>query len=116
MRGAGGTRARRRLEGTVKEGAACLSPGSGRGRPIPPVVLLKGLARSAGGPPAEPAPVFRHGIAPGEVADAAVPECPRSAGLGVLASGDFPLVTTEHSADGARIEPPSKWIAAGREP
>lgn len=77
--------------------------------------VLKGLARSAEGPPAKLAPVFRHGIAPGEVADAAVPEYLRSAGLDVLASGDLPLVTTERSGDGTRIELPSKWIVAGRQ-
>jgi hypothetical protein len=58
--------------------------------------------------------VFRHGIAPGEVADAAVPEYLRAAGLAVLASGELPLVTTEYSADGTRIELPSKWVVVGR--
>lgn len=77
--------------------------------------VLKGLARSAEGPPAKLAAVFRHGIAPGEVADAAVPEYLRSAGLDVLASGDLPLLTTERSADGTRTELPSKWIVAGRQ-
>ncbi|MFJ5532759.1 class I SAM-dependent methyltransferase [Streptomyces sp. NPDC093261] len=77
-------------------------------------IVLKGLAQGPGGPPAKLAPVFRHGIAPGEVADAAVPEYLRAAGLTVLASGELPLVTTEHTADGTRIELPSKWIVAGR--
>lgn len=77
--------------------------------------VLKGLAQSPGGPPAKLAPVFRHGIAPGAVADAAVPEYLRAAGLTVLASGELPLVTTEHTTDGTRIELPSKWIAAARE-
>jgi SAM-dependent methyltransferase len=31
-------------------------------------VILRGLAQGPGGPPAKLAPVFRHGIAPGEVA------------------------------------------------
>ncbi|MFE1798799.1 MULTISPECIES: class I SAM-dependent methyltransferase [unclassified Streptomyces] len=77
-------------------------------------VLLRDLARSPEGPPAKLAPVLRHGIAPGEVADAAVPEYLRAAGLGVVASGELPLVTTEHRADGSRIELPSLWMVVGR--
>ncbi|WP_369250227.1 class I SAM-dependent methyltransferase [Streptomyces sp. R41] len=77
-------------------------------------LVLRGLAQSAGGPPPKLAPVFRHGIAPGEVADAAVPEYLRAAGLTVVASGELPLVTTEYTADGSRIELPSKWLVAGR--
>ncbi|GAA5012780.1 class I SAM-dependent methyltransferase [Streptomyces siamensis] len=76
--------------------------------------VLRGLAQGADGPPAKLAPVFRHGIAPGEVADAAVPEYLRAAGLTVLANGELPLVTTECTADGTRIELPSKWLVAGR--
>lgn len=76
--------------------------------------VLRDLAQRAGGPPAKLAPIFRHGIAPGEVADAAVPEYLRSAGLTVLASGELPLVTTESTADGTRIELPSRWCVAGR--
>ncbi|MDR3082402.1 MAG: class I SAM-dependent methyltransferase [Streptomyces sp.] len=75
--------------------------------------VLRGLAQRPEGPPAKLAPVFGHGLAPGEVADAAVPEYLRTAGLTVLASGELPLVTTEHTADGTRIELPSKWIVAG---
>jgi hypothetical protein len=48
------------------------------------------------------------------VADAAVPEYLLAAGLAVLASGELPLVTTEFSADGTRIELPSKWVVVGR--
>ncbi|GGT07005.1 class I SAM-dependent methyltransferase [Streptomyces chromofuscus] len=77
-------------------------------------LVLRGLAQSQDGPPAKLAPVFRHGIAPGEVADAAVPEFLTAAGLTVLASGDLPLTTTEYGPDGARIELPSKWLVAGR--
>ncbi|MFF3513469.1 class I SAM-dependent methyltransferase [Streptomyces sp. NPDC002573] len=77
-------------------------------------IALRALAQGPEGPPAKLAPVFRHGIAPGEVADAAVPEYLRVAGLTVLASGELPLITTEHTADGSRIEVPSKWIVAGR--
>ncbi|WP_028801860.1 class I SAM-dependent methyltransferase [Streptomyces sp. 142MFCol3.1] len=76
--------------------------------------VLRTLAQGADGPPAKLAPVFRHGIAPGEVADAAVPEYLRAAGLTVLANGELPLVTTEYTADGTRIELPSKWLVAGR--
>jgi SAM-dependent methyltransferase len=77
-------------------------------------LVLRGLAQSTDGPPPKLAPVFRHGIAPGEVADAAVPEYLRAAGLTVVASGELPLVTTEYRADGSRIELPSKWLVAGR--
>jgi SAM-dependent methyltransferase len=76
--------------------------------------ILKGLAGSSEGPPPKLAPVFRHGIAPGEVEDTAVPEYLRAAGLTVLASGELPLVTTEYRADGTRIELPSRWLVAGR--
>jgi len=76
--------------------------------------VLMGLAQSPAGPPAKLAPVFRHGIAPGEVADAAVPEYLRAAGLTVLAGGELPLITTEYAPDGTRIELPSKWLVAGR--
>ncbi|MFE6281842.1 class I SAM-dependent methyltransferase [Streptomyces sp. NPDC057877] len=75
---------------------------------------LRGLAQGPSGPPAKLAPVLRHGIAPGEVADAAVPDYLRAAGLTVLASGELPLYTTEYTEDGARIELPSKWLVAGR--
>ncbi|WP_031475738.1 class I SAM-dependent methyltransferase [Streptomyces bicolor] len=76
--------------------------------------VLMGLAQGPAGPPPKLAPIFRHGIAPGEVADAAVPEYLRAAGLTVLASGELPLVTTEHGPNGARIELPSKWAVVGR--
>lgn len=77
-------------------------------------LVLRGLAQSTDGPPPKLAPVFRHGIAPGDVADAAVPEYLRAAGLTIIASGDLPLVTTEYTSDGSRIELPSKWLVAGR--
>ncbi|WP_367046357.1 methyltransferase domain-containing protein [Streptomyces sp. Je 1-332] len=76
--------------------------------------VLKGLAQSAEGPPPKLAPVFAHGIAPGEVADAAVPQYVAAAGLEVLASGELPLTTTEFTPDGTRIELPSKWLVVGR--
>ncbi|MFE6365139.1 class I SAM-dependent methyltransferase [Streptomyces sp. NPDC057806] len=72
--------------------------------------VLMGLAQGPSGPPPKLAPVFRHGIAPGEVADDAVPEYLRAAGLEVVASGELPLVTTEYTSDGTRIELPSKWL------
>ncbi|MFD9072007.1 class I SAM-dependent methyltransferase [Streptomyces lasiicapitis] len=75
--------------------------------------VLRGLVQAAGGPPPKLAPVFAHGIAPGDVADAAVPEFVRSAGLTVLASGSLPLTTTEFTADGTRIELPSNWLVVG---
>jgi SAM-dependent methyltransferase len=76
--------------------------------------VLMGLAQSPAGPPTKLAPVFRHGLAPGEVADAAVPEYLRAAGLTVLASGEIPLITTEYGPDGKLIELPSRWVVAGR--
>jgi SAM-dependent methyltransferase len=76
--------------------------------------VLMGLASDPAGPPPKLAPVFRHGIAPGEVSDEAVPEYLRSAGLTILASGELPLVTTEYRPDGTRVELPSRWLVAGR--
>jgi SAM-dependent methyltransferase len=76
--------------------------------------VLMGLASDPAGPPPKLAPVFRHGIAPGEVSDEAVPEYLRSAGLTILASGELPLVTTEYCPDGTRVELPSRWLVAGR--
>ncbi|WP_405883933.1 class I SAM-dependent methyltransferase [Streptomyces sp. NBC_01384] len=76
--------------------------------------VLMGLAQGSDGPPPKLAPIFRHGIAPGEVSDDAVPDYLGAAGLTVLASGELPLVTTEYTADGVRIELPSKWLVAGR--
>ncbi|GAA3142973.1 class I SAM-dependent methyltransferase [Streptomyces rectiviolaceus] len=76
--------------------------------------VLRGLAQSPDGPPPKLAPVFAHGIAPGEVADAAVPEYVAAAGLTVLAHGELPLTTTEFTPDGTRIELPSKWLVVGR--
>ncbi|MEU2616699.1 class I SAM-dependent methyltransferase [Streptomyces sp. NPDC007157] len=76
--------------------------------------ILGGLAQSPSGPPPKLVPVFRHGIAPGEVADDAVPEYLRNAGLTVLASGELPLTTTEVTPDGELIVLPSKWLVAGR--
>ncbi|MCX5330279.1 MULTISPECIES: class I SAM-dependent methyltransferase [unclassified Streptomyces] len=76
--------------------------------------ILMGLAQHPSGPPPKLAPIFRHGIAPGEVSDDAVPQYLATAGLTVLASGELPLVTTEYTPDGTRIELPSKWLVVGR--
>ncbi|MFD9390759.1 class I SAM-dependent methyltransferase [Streptomyces sp. NPDC060000] len=76
--------------------------------------VLGGLAQGPAGPPPKLAPIFRHGIAPGEVADDAVPTYLRTAGLTILASGELPLITTEFAPDGTRIELPSKWLVAAR--
>ncbi|MFE5256934.1 class I SAM-dependent methyltransferase [Streptomyces coelicoflavus] len=76
--------------------------------------VLMGLAQGPAGPPAKLAPVLRHGLTPAAVPDEAVPEYLRAAGLTVLASGELPLVTTEYTPDGTRIELPSTWMVAGR--
>lgn len=75
---------------------------------------LMALAGDPGGPPPKLRPVFEHGIAPGRVADAALLAHVRAAGLDVLASGELPLTTTEYTADGSRLELPSKWLVVGR--
>ncbi|MCI3238605.1 class I SAM-dependent methyltransferase [Streptomyces spinosisporus] len=76
--------------------------------------VLMGLAQSPTGPPPKLAPIFQHGIAPGEVADDALPQYLRAAGLTVLASGELPLTTTESGPDGSPIVLPSTWLVAGR--
>jgi hypothetical protein len=72
------------------------------------------LVQGPEGPPAKLAPVLRHGLTPGSVPEEAVPEYLRAAGLSVLASGELPLISTEYTADGTRIELPSTWVVAGR--
>ncbi|MGW0840645.1 class I SAM-dependent methyltransferase [Streptomyces sp. NPDC002787] len=104
---------RQRLVDTIatlvgERGRACLVELTEAAKPV-----LMGLAQSPAGPPAKLAPIFRHGIAPGEVTDAAVPEHLRAAGLTVLAGGDLPLFTTERTAAGTRVELPSRWYVAG---
>ncbi|WP_282792555.1 class I SAM-dependent methyltransferase [Streptomyces sp. CC224B] len=76
--------------------------------------VLARLAQRVGGPPPKLAPVFAHGLTPGEVADAAVLDHVREAGLTVLADGELPLATTEFTPDGTRIELPSRWLVLGR--
>lgn len=105
---------RQRLVDTIaallgERGRACLVELAEAAKPV-----LMGLAHSPTGPPAKLAPVFRHGIAPGEVTDAAIPEYLRAAGLTLVACGELPLITTEYTAEGTRIELPSKWYVAGR--
>ncbi len=74
-----------------------------------------GLAQSPEGPPPKLRPVLEHGIAPGEVADSAVPVYLSAAGLQVLGSGELPLTTTEYTADGTRIVLPSKWVVVAQQ-
>ncbi|MFR9794316.1 methyltransferase domain-containing protein [Streptomyces sp. MS06] len=76
--------------------------------------VLRRLASGPGGPPAKLAPVLRHGIAPADVSDAALPGYLGAAGLTVLAGGELALATTEHGPDGALLELPSTWLVAGR--
>lgn len=90
-------------------GRACLVELSEAAKPV-----LLDLAQHPDGPPAKLAPIFQHGIAPGEVADDAVPVYLGAAGLAILASGELPLTTTEYRSDGTRIELPSKWWVVGR--
>ncbi|KOU35625.1 class I SAM-dependent methyltransferase [Streptomyces sp. WM6378] len=76
--------------------------------------VLMGLAQSPAGPPPKLRPVFAHGIAPGELSDAALVDLLTAAGLTVLAEGELPLTTTEYTADGRRIELPSRWLVVGQ--
>ncbi|MEV5608744.1 class I SAM-dependent methyltransferase [Streptomyces sp. NPDC052225] len=78
--------------------------------------VLRALAAQPAGPPPKLAPVFAHGIAPGEVSDVAVLDHVEAAGLTVCSAGDLPLTTTERAADGTRIELPSKWLVVGAAP
>ncbi|NUS18104.1 MAG: class I SAM-dependent methyltransferase [Streptomyces sp.] len=75
--------------------------------------VLGALARDPAGPSPKVGAIFSHGIAPGEVADAAVPGYFAAAGLRVLGAGEEPLATTEFRPDGSRIEVPSRWLVAG---
>lgn len=82
---------------------------SERARPI-----LEELAAAPSGPPPKLGAVFSHGIAPGEVADEVVPAYVAEAGLSVIARGELPLMTTDYSPEGTRIELPSTWLVVGR--
>ncbi|MEU5362006.1 class I SAM-dependent methyltransferase [Streptomyces sp. NPDC005925] len=100
------------------DGLAALIGEHGRAFVIEPSraaeAVLLGLAEAPGGPPAKLAPVLRHGITPGAMADDEMPEFLRSAGLTVLAAGELPLKTTEYGPDGTRLEVPSRWLVTGR--
>jgi SAM-dependent methyltransferase len=76
--------------------------------------VLMALAQGPAGPPRKLGEIFAHGIAPGEMSDAALPEFFRDRGLDVLSAGEQPLITTESAADGTWIEIPSKWLVVGR--
>ncbi|MGW1179106.1 class I SAM-dependent methyltransferase [Kitasatospora sp. NPDC002543] len=75
--------------------------------------VLGELVRDPAGPPPKLRPVFSHGLAPAEVADAAFPGLFHAAGLDVLATGELPLATTESTPDGEPIELPAHWLVAG---
>ncbi|MFI1358626.1 class I SAM-dependent methyltransferase [Streptomyces sp. NPDC020898] len=72
--------------------------------------ILMELAEGPDGPPSKLRPILEHGIAPGEVADSAVPVYLGAAGLAVISSGELPLTTTEYTSEGTRIVLPSKWV------
>ncbi|MEW1860035.1 methyltransferase domain-containing protein [Streptomyces sp. NPDC088194] len=76
--------------------------------------VLGALAAAPAGPSLKLRAIFSHGIAPGEVADAAVPGYFSDAGLDILAQGEQPLLTVEFDAAGERVAVPSKWLVAGR--
>ncbi|KJS60118.1 class I SAM-dependent methyltransferase [Streptomyces rubellomurinus] len=103
--------------GPVAEAVAVLLGGRGRGFVVELAEAAKGvlarLAQNPAGPPPKLRPVLSHGLAPAEVADEAFTDILRAAGLGVLASGDMPLLTTEFTPDGARIELPAHWVVVG---
>lgn len=99
------------------DGIATLTGQRGRAFVVEPAEaakdVLAGLAHAPAGPPPKLGAVLAHGIAPGEVEDAAVPGYFAAAGLRVLAGGEEPLATTEFRPDGVRIEVPSRWLVAG---
>lgn len=92
-----------------ERGRACLVELAEAAKPV-----LMGLAAGPSGPPAKLAPILRHGIAPGEVSDAEIPHRLRACGLTLVAHGELPLTTTEYTAEGTRIELPSRWYVVGR--
>ncbi|MFF8633158.1 methyltransferase domain-containing protein [Streptomyces pilosus] len=102
----------------LADGVATVVGGRGRAFLVEPSeaagAVLRSMATGPGGPPPKLAPVLRHGIAPGTVADADVPEFLTAAGLTVLASGALPLTTTAYAPDGTRVALPSRWYVTGR--
>ncbi|MFE9970060.1 class I SAM-dependent methyltransferase [Streptomyces hirsutus] len=103
---------------SLADGIATLVGDRGRAFLVEPAeaagALLQSLTASPAGSPPKVAAVFRHGIAPGRMADDEVPEFLAAAGLTLLASGTAPLTTTECAPDGSRIELPSGWYVTGR--
>ncbi|SHL79500.1 class I SAM-dependent methyltransferase [Streptomyces yunnanensis] len=75
--------------------------------------VLRTLAQGPAGPPATVRAVLAHGITPGELPDAEVPELLRAHGLRIVACGQLPLATTEYGPDGSRLDLPSHWVMAG---
>ncbi|MET9364720.1 class I SAM-dependent methyltransferase [Streptomyces sp. NPDC006632] len=75
--------------------------------------VLMRLAQDVQGPPPKLRAVLAHGIAPGEVSDSGLAKLLADAGLAVLAEGELPLLTTEYTPDGRRIELPSRWLVVG---
>ncbi|MGA5824276.1 methyltransferase domain-containing protein [Kitasatospora sp. NPDC094028] len=103
--------------GPVADAIAVLLGGRGRGFVVELAEAAKGvlarLAQSPAGPPPKLRPVLTHGLAPAEVADTAFTDILRTAGLDILASGEMPLITTEFTPDGTRIELPAHWVVVG---
>ncbi|MEV7603608.1 class I SAM-dependent methyltransferase [Kitasatospora sp. NPDC089797] len=103
----------------VAEAVATLVGADGRAFVVEPSAaakdVLKALVQAPDGPPPKLRPVFAHGLAPAEVADATFGELFRAAGLTVLASGELPLHLTEFTPAGERIELPSRWLVVGRD-
>lgn len=103
---------------TLADGAAAPAGERGRTFLVEPSEAARpvrgGPAQGPAGPSPGPAPLLRHGIAPGEVADDAVPEHLRAVGPTGLAMGEVPLIITEFTPGGTRIVLPSEWFVAGR--
>ncbi|GAA1921389.1 class I SAM-dependent methyltransferase [Streptantibioticus ferralitis] len=100
----------------VAEAVAKLTGERGRAFVVGLLSAAKTVLReiAEGGPPPKLASVFSHGLTPGEVDDAVVPELLCGAGLSVLAQGRIELVMTEYRPDGSRIDLPAQWLVVGR--
>ncbi|MFJ4184601.1 class I SAM-dependent methyltransferase [Kitasatospora sp. NPDC089509] len=105
--------------GPVAEAVAVLVGARGRAFVVEPTEsakdVLKELVQDPAGPPPKLRPVFAHGLAPAQVADAAFDRLFRTVGLTVLATGERPLSLTEFAPGGERIELPARWLAVGRD-
>lgn len=75
---------------------------------------LLSLVERSGTSPASIAMLFRHGLAPMEMADGAMPALFGGVGLEVLASGTQPLALTVRAADGSPTALRSNWLVVGR--